>query len=140
MAAEALHSRAEAAAEAHRARVRAATERWRAQAEAEEGRIREEALRNDDAAEHRAAEAQLKAEAADRLFMRQMRNRSGFLDKKIEAEAAIREGRPYEEEPSSSFSLFSDSEQGSSPAPAASVERAGSAGAAATVIVLSDDE
>ena len=91
-AAEALHTRADAAAEAHRARVHAAMEQWRAHAEAEAGRICEEAQCNEEAAEHRAAEAQLKMEVADRLFMRQIRNRSGFLNKQIEAEVAIREG------------------------------------------------
>ena len=104
--------------------------------------MREE--RDDVRAEHRAAKEQFKAEAADRILVSQMRNRLGLVDKQIEAEAAIHEGRRYKGEPSSSFSLFSDSDQqGSSPSPPPGVAQGASGsgtGLVTTVFVLSDDE
>ena len=68
-------------------------------------------------------------------------NMLGFVEKQIKAEAAIREGRLYEPEPSGSLSFFSDSDQqGSSPAPPPDAAQGASGSGAAAVIVLSDDE
>ena len=147
--------------ETHRAQSEAAADQWRAQAEAEQARIRaEEAekarIRAEEVektrihaeehakvkTEHRAGEEQIKAEVADRILIGQMTNRLGFVDKQMKAEAAIREGRLYEPEPSGSLSFFSDSDQqGSSLAPPPDeAQGASGRGAAATVIVLSNEE
>lgn len=122
-------------------------EEWNQQAEAELARMRAEdeatRVRAEErarvAADHRLAEEQLKAEATDRIFVGQMKNRVGFVEKQKQAEEAFRQGCIYV--PESSDSFYTDSgEQGSSPDPPPAAAQGGSGDGAATVILLSDDE
>lgn len=137
--------------ESNRAQSEAMAEEWNQQAEAELARMRAEdeatRVRAEErarvTAEHRLAEEQLKAEATDRIFVGQMKNRVGFVEKQKQAEEAFRQGCIYVPESSGSGSFYTDSdEQGSSPdpPPAAAQGGSGSGDGAATVILLSDDE
>lgn len=75
--------------ELNRAQSSAMAEEWNQQAEVELARMRAEdeatrvraEERAREAAEHRLAEEQLKAEATDRIFVGQMKNRVGFVEK-----------------------------------------------------------
>ena len=127
----------------------AAQQHWVPGAEAEMATIRAEAEAEEHArltAEHRLAEALLKAEAADRILVGQMKNRLGFVDKLKEVVDAYHQGYVYvpDSSESGSYTASASDEQASSPAPpppAAAPANSGSVtGAAATVIVLSDDE